>query len=133
MSEVGGVDTPRGDEVPAPVQLAVYVAYALALALLLFGFVGFLISNAVGDSVGGGAFLLGLIVAGAGYAAGRGSQLGRAVIGLGALATAVAGVIYAFAGPGSAIIPSLLIAALAAGTFALLYLRESAKQFYSAR
>ena len=58
---------------------------------------------------------------------------GRAVIGLGSLATAVAAVIYMFAGPGSAVIPCLVIAALAAGTFALLYLTGPAKRFYSSR
>jgi hypothetical protein len=42
-------------------------------------------------------------------------------------------VIYVFAGPGSAVIPSLVIAALAAVTFYLLYLTESAKRFYAAR
>ena len=126
---------PREDEgsVPAPVQIAVWGAYALAIALLVFGFVGFLISNAIGDSVGGGAFLLGLIVAGAAYILSKGSAIGRAVIGLGSLATAVAAVIYMFAGPGAAVIPCLVIAALAAGTFALLYLTGPAKRYYSSR
>ena len=134
MSELQGTELSRDDgdaSLPAPVQIAVWAAYALALALLIFGFIGFLISNAIGDSVGGGAFVLGLIVAGAAYAASRGSGIGRAVIGLGAAATAVVGVIYMFAGPGSAVIPSLVIAALAAGTFALLYLSDSARRFYS--
>ena len=116
---------------PAPVQIAVWSAYALALALLLFGVLGLLISREIGDSVGGGAFLLGLIVAGAAYMLSRGSSLGRAFIGLGAAATAVACVIYAFVGPGSAVIPCVVIGALAAGTFALLYLSDSAKEFYS--
>ena len=97
------------------------------------GFIGFLISNAIGDSVGGGAFIVGLIVAGAAYMTGRGSKVGRAFIGLSAAAVAVVGVIYAFVGPGSAVIPSLVIAALSAGTFALLYLSASAKEFYARR
>jgi len=135
MTEAGETRMP-GDEVervPPPVQIAVWSAWALAIALLLFGFIGFLISNAIGDSVGGGAFILGLIVAGAAYITGRGSKAGRAFIGLSAAAVAVIGVIYAFVGPGSAVIPSLVIAALSAGTFALLYLSASAKEFYGRR
>jgi hypothetical protein len=119
--------------VPPPVQIAVWSAWALAASLLLFGFIGFLISNAIGDEVGGGAFILGLIVAAAAYLTGRGSRLGRAFLGLGAAATAVACVIYAFTGPASAVIPSLVIAALSAGTFAMLYLAASAKEFYARR
>jgi hypothetical protein len=134
---MSGVESVRRDDdegaVPAPVQIAVWAAYALAIALLVFGFVGFLISKAIGDSVGGGAFLLGLIVGGAAYILSKGSPFGRALIGLGSLATAVAAVIYMFAGPGSAVIPCLVIAALAAGTFALLYLTGPAKRFYSSR
>jgi hypothetical protein len=135
MSELGGMDLPRDEpeRVPPVVQIAVWSAWALAAALLLFGFIGFLISNAIGNGVGGGAFVLGLIVAGAAYLLSRGNRLARAFIGLGAAATAVACVIYASTGPGSAVIPSLVIAALAAGTFALLYLSDSAKQFYSSR
>jgi hypothetical protein len=121
------------DRVPAVVQIAVWSAWALAASLLLFGFIGFLISNAIGDEVGGGAFVLGLIVAGAAYLLSRGNKLARAFIGLGALATAVACGIYMFTGPGSAVIPSLVIGVLAAGTFALLYLADSAKQFYATR
>jgi hypothetical protein len=119
------------DGLPPPVQIAVWSAYALALSLLVFGFIGFVIANAVDDSFGGVAFALGLVVAGAAYAASRGNSIGRAVIGLGAAVTAVVGVIYAFTGPGSATIGSLLMAALAAGTFALLYLTDSARRFYA--
>jgi hypothetical protein len=136
MSEAGGMNVTRDETengVPPAVQIAVYLAYALALALLVFGFVGFVISNAIGDSVGGGAFVLGLIVGAAAYLAQGGSSLGRAVIGLGAAATVVIAVVYVFTGPGSAILPSLIIAVLAAVTFYLLYLRESAKRFYAAR
>lgn len=45
--------------------MAVLAAYSLAGALVVFGLIGFLISNALDDSVGAGAFVLGLIVAGA--------------------------------------------------------------------
>ena len=134
---MSGVESARREDddglVPAPVQIAVWGAYALAIALLLFGIVGFMISKAIGDSVGGGAFLLGLVVLGAAYITSKGNPIGRALIGLGALATAVVGVIYMFVGPGSAFVPSLVIAALAAITFALLYLTDSARRYYSSR
>ena len=134
MSELDSTDLPRDEEssLPPPVYIAVLAAYALAAALVAFGLIGFLISNALDNSVGGGAFVLGLIIAGAAYLASRGSSLGRAVIGIGSAITAVAGVIYAFAGPSSALIWCLLMAAMAAGTFALLYLTDAAKRFYSA-
>ncbi len=133
MSELDGTDVPGDEEssLPPPVFIAILAAYALALALVIFGFIGFLISNAIGNSVGAGAFVLGLLVAGAAYIAKRGSSLGRAFIGLGSAAAAVACVIYAFSGPSSAIFPCLLMGALAAGTFALLYLTDAAKRFYS--
>jgi hypothetical protein len=133
MSELGGTDVPgdEADSLPPPVFIAILAAYSLAAALVFFGLIGFIISNALDDSVGAGAFLLGLIVAGAARVASRGNSLGRAFIGLGSAVTAVAGVIYAFTGPGSAVIPCVLMAALAAGTFALLYLTDSAKRFYS--
>jgi hypothetical protein len=135
MSEAGGMELPRDEpeRVPVVVQIAVWSAWALAASLLLFGFIGFLISNAIGNGVGGGSFVVGLIVAGAAYLLSRGNAVARAFIGLGAAATAVVCVIYAFTGPGSAVIPSLVIGALAAGTFALLYVADSAKQFYASR
>ena len=106
-------------------------SYALALFLLLFGFLGFLTWAAVGDVVGVGATILGLLVLGASYIAWRGSRAGRGLIGLLGAVGAVAGVIYVFTGPSSAIVPSLVVAALGAGTVALLFLPESSKRYYS--
>lgn len=120
-----------GEGPPPPVFLALIGSYALAAALLAFGFLGFLTWAAVGDVVGVGATLLGLLVLGASYIAWRGSRAGRALIGLLAAVGTVAGVIYAFAGPTSAIIPSLVVAALGAGTVALLFLPDSSRRFYA--
>jgi hypothetical protein len=116
---------------PAPVFLALIGSYALAATLLLLGFLGFLTWAAVGDVVGVGATLLGLLVLGATYIAWRGSRAGRALIGLLAAMAAVAGVIYVFTGPSSAIIGSLVVAGLGAGVLALLFLPEASKRFYS--
>jgi hypothetical protein len=117
---------------PALVFLALLGSYALAAMLLFCGFVGFLSWAAVGDRVGVGATILGLLVLGATYVAWRGSRTGRAILGALAAFGVVAGVIYMFRGPGSAFIPSLVVAALGAGTIALLYLPEASKRFYAA-
>jgi hypothetical protein len=129
VSELRAADVDEGP--PPPVFLALIGSYALALTLLLLGFLGFLTWAAVGDVVGVGATILGLLLLGASYIAWRGSRAGRALIGLLAAIGAVAGTIYIFAGPSSAIISSLIVAGLGAATVALLYLPESSKRFYS--
>ena len=96
------------------------------------GILGLLTWAALGEPAGAVATMLGLLVLGATYVAWRGSQTGRAALGLLALIGAVAGVAYMFAGPGSAFIPSLVVAALGAGTLALLYVPEASKRFYAA-
>ena len=130
MSEIRAGEVDEGP--PAPVFLALLSAYALAATLLLMGFLGFMTWNAVGDVVGVGATILGLLVLGATYIAWRGSRAGRAFIGLLAAAGAVAGAIYVFTGPTSAIAPSLVVAGLGAGVVALLFVPDSAKRYYSA-
>jgi len=117
---------------PAPVFLALVGSYALAATLLLMGLLGFFIWDALDDAVGVGATILGILVLAATYLAWRGSRAGRALIGLLAAIGAVAGVIYVFTGPSSAIIGSLVVAALGAGTVALLFLPEASKRFYAA-
>ena len=96
------------------------------------GLLGFFIWDALDDAVGVGATILGILVFAATYLAWRGSRAGRALIGLLAAIGAVAGVIYVFTGPTSAIIGSLVVAALGAGTVALLFLPEASKRFYAA-
>jgi hypothetical protein len=133
---VGGVTdveaTAASGGPPPPVFLALLGAYALAGMLLFCGFIGFLTWAAVGDVVGVGATILGFLVLGATYVAWRGSRLGRNVLGFLATFGAVAGGIYLFTGPGEAFIPSLVVAALGAGTIALLYVPEASKRFYAA-
>jgi hypothetical protein len=117
---------------PAPVFLALVGAYALAATLLLMGLLGFFIWDALDDAVGVGATILGILVLAATYLAWRGSRPGRAFVGLLGAIGAVAGVVYLFTGPTSAIIGSLVVAALGAGTVALLFLPEASKRFYAA-
>ena len=130
MSDVQVVEEDTGP--PAPVFIALGASYALAATLFVFGLLGFLTWKAVGDPVGVGATILGLLVLGATYIAWRGSRVGRAFIGLLAAIGAVAGVIYVFTGPTSAIIPSLVVAGLGAGVVALLFVPDAAKRYYSA-
>lgn len=79
-----------------------------------------------------GATILGLLVLGATYVAFRGSRMGRAFIGLLTAIITVAGVVYMFTGPRSAIFPSLVVAFISAATFALLFLPAGSKRFYAA-
>jgi hypothetical protein len=121
----------EGAAPPPPVFLALIGSYALAAMLLVTGLLGFLTWAAVGDVVGVGATILGLLVLGSTYIAWRGSRLGRAVLGLLAALGTVAGVVYMFTGPGSAFFTSLVVAALGAATIFLLFVPERSKQFYS--
>ena len=119
------------DGPPAPVAIGLIMSYGLAGMLLLAGLIGLLFWVAVGDRVGLGTTILGLLVLGATRIAGRGSRMGRAFIGLLTGILAVAGVIYMFKGPTSAIFPSLVVAVVSAGTFALLYLPEASKRYFA--
>jgi hypothetical protein len=130
---VSDIRTAEVDEgPPAPVFLALVSAYSLAATLLVMGFLGFMTWNALGDVVGVGATILGLLVLGATYIAWRGSRVGRAFIALLAAIGTIAGAVYVFTGPTSAIIPSLVVAGLGAGVLALLFVPDSAKRYYSA-
>ena len=129
MSDVQSLDDAGP---PAPVFLALVGAYALAATLLLMGLLGFFIWDALDDAVGVGATILGILVLAATYLAWRGSRPGRAFVGLLGAIGAAAGIVYLFTGPTSAIIGSLVVAALGAGTVALLFLPEASKRFYAA-
>ena len=129
MSDVQSLDDAGP---PAPVFLALVGAYALAATLLLMGLLGFFIWDALDDAVGVGATILGILVLAATYLAWRGSRPGRAFVGLLGAIGAAAGIVYLFTGPTSAIIGSLVVAALGAGTVALLFLPEASKRFYTA-
>jgi hypothetical protein len=118
---------------PAPVLIALLASYALGAMLIVFGLIGFLVWADVGEPTGVTATILGLLVLWPTYVAWRGSRIGRAAVGLLAAIGAVAGVVYMFAGPTSAVIPSLVVALLGAGTLALLYVPDASKRFYATR
>lgn len=119
-------------DTPFPVFIAVMVGYALALGLLAFGIIGFF-ADEVSDPFGGGLLVGGVLVGGASYLAARGKDAGRLILGVLGAITVVVGLVYAFSGPTYAIVPSLITAACAAGTLALLYLPASAKTFFATR
>ena len=129
MSDVQALDDAGP---PFPVFVALGAAYALAATLLLMGLLGFFIWDALDDAVGVGATILGILVLAATYLAWRGSRAGRAFVALLGAIGAVAGVVYLFTGPTSAIIGSLVVAALGAGVVALLFLPDASKRFYAA-
>jgi hypothetical protein len=116
---------------PFPVFLATLVGYALALGLLLFGLVGAASWDEVGNSFGIGLLVLGAVIGLATLGVSRGSRIGRDVLALLAAIAVGVGVVYAFAGPTSAIVPSLVSSAVAAGTIALLFVPESAKRYFA--
>jgi uncharacterized membrane protein (UPF0136 family) len=119
-------------DTPFPVFIATLVGYALALGLLVFGIIGFF-ADEVGDPFGGGLLVLGVLVGAASYLASRGKDAGRMILGLLGAVTVVVALVYVFRGPTYAIVPSLVTAACAAGTLALLYLPESSKAFFATR
>lgn len=116
---------------PASVTIGLIMSYGLAGMLLFCGLIGLLTWSAVGSRMGVGATTLGLLVLGSTRVAGRGSRMGRAFIGLLTAIGAVVGAIYLFTGPSSAILPSLVVASISAGIFALLFLPETSKRFYA--
>ena len=117
-------------DTPFPVALAAIVALCKGAFLIVMGIIGFAAANSVSDSWGVGVFIFGIVFAGAGFMLFRGSRVARDVVGVLSLVSVIGGVIYAFSGPTSAIVPSLITAGVAAGVIALLYLPEGSKAFF---
>jgi len=117
--------------VPFPVTIALFVGYALAVALLFFGVVGVAAADEVSDPFGVGLLVLGLVVLGATILLGRGSNAGRLLVSGLAAITFVVAVVYAFAGPDYAVGPGLATAVVTLGPIVLLYRPQSSKDFFS--
>ena len=117
-------------DTPFPVALAAIVALCKGAFLVVMGIIGFAAANSVSDSWGVGVFIFGIIFGLAGLLIFRGNRIARDVLGVLSLVSVIGGVIYAFSGPTSAIVPSLITAGVAAGVIALLYLPESSKAFF---
>ncbi len=115
---------------PFPVFLATVVGYVLAACLVLFGVIGLAAADQVSDPFGIGLLVLGVVVGVATVLLGRGSRLGRDVLAGLAAITFVVSVVYAFSGPGYATGPGLATGVVTLGTIALLFLPQSAKDFF---
>jgi hypothetical protein len=117
-------------DTPFPVALAAIVALCKGAFLVIMGIIGFAAADSVSDSWGAGVLIFGIVFGLAGLLLFRGSRVARDVVGVLSLVSVIGGVIYIFTGPTSAIVPSLITAAVAAGVIALLYLPEGSKAYF---
>lgn len=118
-------------ELPFPVWLAAIFGFAKAGFLALMGIIGVFAWDGVSDPWGIGALVLAALFGIASYLLLRGSRAARLVIaGLAVLGGALA-LVYVFVGPTSAILPSLVTAALAAFLIGLLFGPRSAQEYFA--
>jgi hypothetical protein len=118
-------------ELPLVVMVASFFGFAKAAFLGFMGLVGLLSWDDVSDPWGIGALVLAALFALASFALLRGSRVARIVLAALAVVGGVAALVYVFAGPTSAIIPSLVTAALAAAVIWLLYGAQSARTYFA--
>jgi hypothetical protein len=117
-------------ELPFAVLLAAMFGFAKAAFLGLLGIIGIATWDDVSDPWGIGALVLAGLFAIASYALMRGSRAGRLFIGGLAVVSGVLALVYVFTGPSSAIVPSLVTAALDALLLWLLYGTRGARAFF---
>jgi hypothetical protein len=119
-------------ELPFVVMVASFVGFAKAAFLGFMGLIGILSWDDVSDPWGIGALVLAALFGFASYALLRGNRVARIVLAALAVAGGVLALVYVFVGPTSAILPSLVTAALAAGLIWLLYGPQSAREYFAA-
>jgi len=118
-------------ELPFSVTVAAYFGFAKAAFLGLMGVIGILAWDDVTDPWGIGALVLAALFGLASYALMRGSRVARMVLGALAVVGGGLALVYVFVGPTSAILVSLVTAALAAVVLWLLYGARSAKEYFA--
>jgi hypothetical protein len=118
-------------ELPFSVTVAAFFGLAKAAFLGLMGLIGVLAWDDVSDPWGIGALVLAALFGLASYALLRGSRAARMVLGGLAVVGGVLALVYVFVGPTSAILVSLVTAALAAIVLWLLYGARSAKEYFA--
>ena len=118
-------------EVPFVVFIAAMFGFAKAAFLGFMGLIGVLSWDEVSDPWGIGALVLAAAFALASFALLRGSRLARVVLAGFAVISALLALLYVFIGPASAIIPSLVTAALAVLVIWLLYGPRAAKEYFA--
>jgi hypothetical protein len=117
-------------ELPFVVFVASLFGFAKAAFLGLMGIIGIVSWNDVTEPWGIGALVLAALFAIASYALLRGSRVARIVLAALAVVGGVTALIYVFVGPTSAILPSLVTAALAALLIWLLYGPRAAREYF---
>jgi hypothetical protein len=123
------VETRR--ELPFVVMLASFFGFAKAAFLAFMGLIGVLSWDDVSDPWGIGALVLAALFALASFALLRGNRVARTVLAALAVAGGAIALVYVFVGPTSAILPSIVTAALAAVLIWLLYGPRSAKEYFA--
>ncbi len=118
-------------ELPFVVTIAAFLGFAKAAFLGFMGVIGLVAWNDVTEPWGIGALLLAAVFGLASFALLRGSRLARVVLGAFAVLGGAVALYFAFTGPTSAIGPSLVTAALAAGVVWLLYGTRSARAYFA--
>ena len=117
-------------ELPASVFVASLFGFAKAAFLGFMGIIGIIAWDSVTDPWGYGALAIAILFLLASYALLRGKPFARMVLGALAVIGGVAALVYVFVGPTSAIVPSLVTAALDALLLWLLYGTRSAKEYF---
>jgi hypothetical protein len=118
-------------ETPLVVVAAACFGFAKAAFLGLMGLIGVLAWDEVSDPWGIGALVLAAVLALASYALLRGNRAARVVLAGLAVVSGVLALVYVFVGPNSAIVPSLVTAAMAAALLWLLYGHRSAQEYFA--
>jgi hypothetical protein len=118
-------------ELPFVVMVASFFGFAKAAFLGLMGLIGILSWDDVSDPWGIGALVLAVLFGLASYALLRGSRVARIVLAGLAVVGGGAALVYVFVGPTSAILSSLVTAALAAVVIWLLYGPQSAREYFA--
>ena len=118
------------DGTPFPVALAAIVGLCTGGFLIVMGVIGVASADQIGNPFGTGVLIFGIVFCLASLLIFRGKRLGRDALGVLCAVGVVGGLIYTFRGPTYAIVPSLITAAVAAGTIALLYVPEGSKTFF---
>ena len=117
-------------EAPPTVLLAAVFGFVKAAFLGFMGIIGVAAWDDVSDPWGIGALVLAALFGLASFALLRGSRAARVVLAGLAVVGGVMALVYVFVGPTSAILPSLVTAALAAVVLWLLYGSRSARDYF---
>ena len=118
-------------ERPSVVVIASMFGFAKAIFLGFMGIIGVISWDEVSDPWGIGALVLAALFALLSLALLRGNRLARLVLAALSVVSGALALVFVFVGPTSAIVPSLVTAALAALLIWLLYGTRAANEFFA--